>query len=37
MGRSLAVQCLGLGDFTAEGLGLMPGWGTKTLQTSWPN
>ena len=29
-GNSLAVQWLGLGTFTAEGLGSFPGWGTKT-------
>ena len=26
-------QGLGLGTFTAEGLGSIPGWGTKILQT----
>ena len=36
MGTSPVVQCLGLGTFTADGLGLSPGWGTKTPQTSWP-
>ena len=31
--NSLAVQWLGLCDFTAtEGVGLIPGWGTKILQ-----
>ena len=30
-GNSLAVQWLGLGTFTAEGLGSFPGWGTKIL------
>ena len=31
-GNSLAVQWLGLGAFTAEGTGSIPGWGTKKLQ-----
>ena len=34
--RSLAVQWLGLGDFTAQGLGSIPGWGTKIPQATWP-
>ena len=29
IGNSLAVQWLGLGAFTAEGLGSIPVWGTK--------
>ena len=32
VGNSLAVQWLGLYTFTAEGMGLIPGRGTKTLQ-----
>ena len=32
-GISLAVQWLGLDTFTAMGLGLIPGWGTKISQT----
>ena len=32
--NSLAVQWLGLGAFTAEGLGSIPGRGTKILQGS---
>ena len=32
LGNSLAVQWLGLGAFTAVGLGSIPGWGTKILQ-----
>ena len=31
-GNLLAVQWLGLGTFTAEGTGGIPGWGTKTPQ-----
>ena len=31
-GNSLAVQWLGLGTFTAEGLGSFPGWGNKILR-----
>ena len=31
-GNSLAVQWLGLCTFTAEGLGSIPGQGTKILQ-----
>ena len=31
-GNSLAVQWLGLCAFTAEGSGLIPGWGTKIPQ-----
>lgn len=34
-GNSLAVQGLGLSDFTAGGLGSTPGWGTKIPQASW--
>ena len=34
-GNSLAVQWLGLGTFTAEGPGSIPGWGTKILQAKW--
>ena len=33
-GNSLAVQWLGLGDFTAEGVGSIPGWGTKIPQAA---
>ena len=33
-GNSLAVQWLGLGTFTAEGLGSVPGQGTKILQAA---
>ena len=33
-GNSLAVQCLGLCAFTAEGAGSIPGWGTKIPQAS---
>ena len=32
MGNSLVVQWSGLLAFTAEGLGSIPGWGTKMLQ-----
>ena len=32
LGNSLAVQGLGLHTFTAEGLGSIPGQGTKILQ-----
>ena len=32
---SLAVQWLGLLDSTAEGTGLIPGWGPKILQATW--
>ena len=32
MGNSLVVQWLGLGTFTTEGLGSIPGWGTKILK-----
>ena len=32
LGNSLAVQWLGLSAFTAEGLGSVPGQGTKILQ-----
>ena len=34
-GNFLVVQCLGLCAFTAEGLGLIPGWGTKVPQPMW--
>ena len=37
LGSSLAVQCLGLGAFTAMARGLIPGWGTKILQAAWCN
>ena len=33
-GYSLAVQCLGLHAFTAEGAGSIPGWGTKIPQAA---
>ena len=33
--NSLAVQWLGLYIFTAEGVSLIPGWGTKILQVVW--
>ena len=33
-GDSPVTQWLGLHDFTAEGLGLIPGQGTKILQTA---
>ena len=33
-GNSLVVQWLGLGAFTAEGLGSTPGWGTKIPQAA---
>ena len=32
--NSLAVQWLGPGIFTAEGVGSVPGWGTKILQAA---
>ena len=32
IGNSLAVQCLGVHNFTAECPGSIPGWGTKILQ-----
>ena len=35
LGNSLAVQWSGLGAFTAEGLGSIPGWGTKIPQATW--
>ena len=37
-GNSLAVQWLGLHDLTAEGMGSIPGWGTKIPQScaAWP-
>ena len=38
-GNSLAVQWLGLGAFTAQGLGSIPGWGTKipeATHVAWP-
>ena len=31
----MAVQWLGLLDSTAEGTGLIPGWGPKILQATW--
>ena len=34
-GISLAIQWLGLGTFTAEGLGSIPGGGTKISQAMW--
>ena len=34
-GNSLVVQWLELWAFTAEGLGSIPGQGTKFLQASW--
>ena len=34
-GNSLAVQWLGLGAFTAKGLGSIPGQGTKVPQAMW--
>ena len=30
------VQWLGSYAFTAEGMGSIPGWGTKTPQAEWP-
>ena len=36
VGNSLAVQWLALGSFTAMGPGLIPGWGTKIPQVTWP-
>ena len=35
MGNSLAVQWLGLCAFIAEGVGSIPGRGTKILQATW--
>ena len=35
LGNSLVVQWLGLHAFTAEGVGLIPGWGTKIPQAAW--
>ena len=35
-GNSLAVQWLRLLTFTAEGQGLIPGWGAKIPQAVWP-
>ena len=35
-GNSLAVQWLGFCTFTAEGMGSIPGRGTKVLQAKWP-
>ena len=32
LGNSPAVQWLGLGAFTARGVGSIPGWGTKIPQ-----
>ena len=34
-GNSLVVQWLELRAFTAMGLGLIPGWGTKIMQAVW--
>ena len=34
-GNSLAVQWLGLRTLIAEGLGSVPGWGTKMLAGCW--
>ena len=34
-GNSLAVQWLELQALTAEGLGSIPGWGTKIPQAMW--
>ena len=34
-GNSMAVQWLGLCALAAEGLGLIPGRGTKILQAAW--
>ena len=34
-GNSLAVQCLGLCAFTAEGIGLISGQGTKISHVAW--
>ena len=36
LGNSLAVQWLGLPAFTAEGLSLIPGWGSKIPQAVGP-
>ena len=36
VGNSLAVQWLGFCTFTAEGMGSIPGRGTKVLQAKWP-
>ena len=35
MGDSPVVQWLGLHASTAEGLGVIPGWGTKIPQIKW--
>ena len=35
LGNSLAVQWLGLRALTAEGLGSIPGQGTKIPQVTW--
>ena len=35
MGNSLVVQWLGLSAFTAKGVGLIPGQGTKIPQAAW--
>ena len=35
MGKSLAIQCLGLHTITADGLGLISGLETKILQAAW--
>ena len=34
-GNSLAVQCLGLCAFTAEGIGFISGQGTKISHVAW--
>ena len=34
-GNCMAVQWLRLRAFTAEGLGSIPGWGTKIPQAMW--
>ena len=36
VGNSRAVQWLGFCTFTAEGMGSIPGRGTKVLQAKWP-
>ena len=33
--KSLVIQWLGLHIRTAEGLGLLPAWGTRILQAMW--
>lgn len=37
IGNSMVVQWIGLYIFTAKGLDLIPGWGTKILETAWHN